>query len=632
MGDDRQRVLDATDIVDVVGEHLNLKPKGREYVGLCPFHDDHKPSMSVVPHKQIFCCFSCGAAGGVFDFVMRYHTMEFREALQFLADRANIELTPFRPNNSGPSEEDQQPAGSSRSEIAQANEMALQFFRTIYAREDLGAAAREVAGSRGISDEMRDRFDIGAAPDMWDGLLKTVQNRSMDLQPFIDAGLIRAKDDGKRYDTFRNRLVFPIFDQLGRPIAFGARVLRAEDEPKYLNSPESLLYNKSATLYGIKQASPEIKKSRVAVVTEGYTDTIACHQAGITNVVATCGTALTPKHAGLLKRLCDTVVLLFDGDEAGQKAADRALELFFAQPIEVRIASLPNGQDPDDLLKQDGGVESLRAAIENAQDALEYRFIRLSERLERENKPAGSAGRAEAINEEIRRYLEMGLSTIDPIRRRMIIKRIARVAGVDEAGVREAVEAQSMRMNRSHRAPEAEEYSAQSGSGQMNRQRRWTPTEFAFGCLLVEPKILHDFPEESRDITDGRAYGSSPLRAAVASFVQIQQTESRPPDVHRLVSELESADTKSALASLVTEIEHITRGDAEAILANWKDAYKRARIEWAQMAALHRNNEPAPAENDTGSEIDEIRDLIEARRVQHRELGGNPLAMPRSAS
>ena len=630
MGDDRQRVLDATDIVGVVGEHLNLKPKGREFVGICPFHDDHKPSMSVVPHKQIFCCFSCGAAGNVFDFVMRYHNMEFREALQFLADRAGVTLTPFRPGNAPADEHghEHEPVGSSRAEIAQANEMALSFFRTIFNRDDLGKAARDVANERGISDEMIERFEIGAAPDMWDGLLKTIESRSMNLPSFIDAGLIRNKDDGKRYDTFRDRLIFPIFDQLGRPIAFGGRMLKPEDTPKYLNSPESSIYDKSSTLYGLKQSSPEIKKSRVAVVTEGYTDTIACHQAGFTNVVATCGTSLTPKHAAILKRLCETVVLLFDGDEAGQKAADRALELFFAQPIEVRIATLPGGQDPDDLLKADGGVEAMRDAIGNAQDALEYRFARLIDRLERESKPRGSAGRAEAINEEIRRYLELGLGNIDPIRQRMIVKRIARVAGVAETAVRDAVGAQSVRVNRAHRASEAEDSSAQGGDPGSIRRRRWTPTEFAFGCLLVEPKILHDFPEEARDIIDGRAYGSSLLREAVDSFVQIQQTESRPPDVHRLVSELQAADTKSALASLVTEIEHITQGDAEALVANWKDAYKRARIEWAEMASLHRSNTPATNAN----EIDEISSLIEARRSQHQDYGGNPLAMPRPAS
>jgi len=178
MADDRQRILDATDIVDVIGEHLALKSKGREHVGICPFHDDHKPSMNVVPNKQIFCCFSCGAAGNVYDFVMRYHNMGFREALQYLADRAGITLTKGRPD----AHANETSGECSRSDIAKANEIALGFFRTIYSRDDLGKTARDIATGRGISDEMVERFEIGAAPDMWDGLLKTILSKKLDVR------------------------------------------------------------------------------------------------------------------------------------------------------------------------------------------------------------------------------------------------------------------------------------------------------------------------------------------------------------------------------------------------------------------------------------------------------------------
>lgn len=622
MSDDRQRVLEATEIVDVVGDHLALKPKGREYVGLCPFHDDHKPSMSVVPHKQIYCCFACGAAGNVYDFVMRYHNMDFREALKYLADRANIELTPYRPTGAAPEGDEGSAVGVSRADLARANQAALGFFRKIFNREDLGGEARKAAQVRGISEEMIERFEIGAAPDMWDGLMQTIANRSMELRPFVEAGLVRERDGGKRYDTFRHRLMFPIFDQLGRPIAFGGRKLREGDDPKYMNSPESSIYDKSASLFGIKQASETIRTTRTAVVTEGYTDVIACHQAGFTNVVATLGTSLTRKHASMLMRLCDSVVLLFDGDEAGARAADKALEVFFAAPIEVRITTLPGGEDPDDLLKREGGPEALREAIDTATDALEYRFTRLSERLDNEGKPVGSAARASAINDEIARLNELGLDRIDPIRAAIIFKRIARVSGVEESAIREVSAAQRLRPSRQ---PVSE--SAPS-SAPMNQRRRWTPAEFAFGCLLVEPKIVGEFPEESRDITDGRAYGSSQLREAVDSFARIHQAEGRAPGVDRLVAEVDSSETKSALASLVAQIERLTGGDAEAIAANWNDAYKRARIEWAEIAALARGRD----ENNRGGDLESIRASIEARRATHQQFGGNPRAMPRPAT
>ena len=239
---------------------------------------------------------------------------------------------------------------------------------------------------------------------------------------------------------------------------------------------------------------------------------------------------------------------------------------------------------------------------------------------------ASIAARASAINDEIARLSEMGLRSIEPIRQTMIIRRIVRVAGVDEASIRQAIGAQRLRTG----APASSEMGQIEGEmpfGPTKRRRRWEPGEFAFGCLLVEPKILEESPKEVRDILDGRAYCSSPLRAAVDSFAVMYEAEGRAPSVNRLVSESPDADTKSELASLVAEIERITRGDAEAVVANWEDAYRRARLAWASKDA------PAAApESESGaSDLDAIRAMIESKRAQHQEFGGNPMAMPRPA-
>ena len=356
---DRDRVLDATDMVALIGEHVQLRPKGREHVGICPFHDDRAPSMTVVTHKGagFYKCFSCGAAGNAIDFMMNYHKMEFIDALRALAERAGIELQQTRREDG---------ATGGRRALLRANAIAANYFRKALAHAEAGAAANTALDRRGITAEMRERFQLGAAPDGWDGFVRHIDrlrahsagSRGDDAVPELDvfraAGLVR---DGRQgpIDGFRNRVIFPICDEMGQPIAFGARQINPEDQPKYLNSPESGVFHKGRGLYGIHLAKKSIIDARTAVICEGYTDVIACHAAGVTNAVATLGTALTRDHARVLKRLAERIVLLFDGDAAGQKAADRAIEVFFAEPVDVRICTLPDELDPDELLRQEGG-------------------------------------------------------------------------------------------------------------------------------------------------------------------------------------------------------------------------------------------------------------------------------------
>ena len=484
--DDRERVLDAAEIADVVGERCALKPKGREFVCLCPFHDDRNPSMFVVPHKRMFHCFVCGTGGNAIDFVMKYHGMGFREALETLAERHGVEI-----GGRGGDGEAGRAAGEaggalSRDALLEANGFAMRFFRSIFAHREHGAAAREAAAARDIDETMVEAFAIGASPDRFDGLVSYARSKGQSLETLEAAGLVKRSERGGWYDALRNRLIFPILDQAGRPVAFGGRILNPEDTPKYLNSPETKVFQKGSVLFGVRQAWAEMRRTGVAVVTEGYTDVIACHRAGFGNVVATLGTALTDRHARLLRRAVDRVVLLFDGDEAGRRAADRAFEVFFSEPVDVSIAALPGGEDPADLLSADGGRERFAAALTSAVDAMEFRFGRLTERLEESGHGVGSQSRARLVEEDLGRLVDLGLARLPPIRRRSAIRRYAAVAGVDEGAVVEAFKAQAAR-NAARGVGRAGD-SAARGLGMAAGSPR-TAAEHALGVLLASGNV-----------------------------------------------------------------------------------------------------------------------------------------------
>jgi DNA primase len=408
---DIDAVRESTDLIRLIGEHIALKPRGREHVGVCPFHDDHSPSMAVVTHKgnAFYKCHACGAGGDAFDFVMNYHKMEFGEALRLLADRAGIKLQP-RPSEAATE------SGPGRADLRKVNSFAASFYDRALRDEAQGAVGRAMIQQRGISAEMVQAFGLGMAPDSWDALAGLVARRGLPESAFVAAGLLKHRTNGAGlYDSFRNRLIFPICDELGQPIAFGARKLNPDDEPKYLNSAESSVFSKSRTLFGLHLAKRAIMDSRQVIVTEGYTDVIACHQAGITNVVGTLGTALTREHAKVLSRLCDTVVMLFDGDDAGQKAADRAISVFFSEPVDVRICVLPDNLDPDELLKQDDGAERFVAATANSIDALAFKFRRFQQKIA---PSTGISARQKLLESFLAELGELGFAAMQGVRKR----------------------------------------------------------------------------------------------------------------------------------------------------------------------------------------------------------------------
>ncbi|MCC5786124.1 MAG: DNA primase [Phycisphaerales bacterium] len=585
---DLDRVREASDIVDVIGEHVTLKPKGREFVCLCPFHDDHNPSMYVVPHKQIFNCFVCGAAGDVFTFVEKFHSMNFREALEFLAERSGVELTRTGINK-------QQNAGPGRAEIIGANDAACEFFCSFFHKHEGAKRAREIAQGRGISPEMIEKFRLGASPDRWDGLLMTMGRKGIPVDHLVAAGLVRQKDGGKTFDNFRNRLMFPIPAQVGRVVAFGARKINEEDEPKYLNSPDSAVFDKSSTLYGLHQAASAIRQSRVAIVTEGYTDVIACHQAGFENAIATLGTALTPGHAKILRRLCDAVILLFDADEAGLRAADRATEVFFSERLDVRVCTLSavaDAKDPDELLKREGGAEAFKRALDASVDLLEFRFARVKERL----SGAGPAAVQRAIEEELPRLAELGLHRTDPVRKRLILQRLSSITGVPVGTLTASVSGG----HRPSPAPAKGSDSLTPGLGGDPLRGPDGVHATMLGCLLANPALWAAATPEIREALRSRAY-ALPVLSSIANTLIGQAESTGSVRSAGVIDALRAEPGGVELATALRErVSTLAEEDQERVRSMWEGCVRRIESDRAR----------------TGSEPDIMARLQAHRRAQ----------------
>jgi DNA primase len=412
----KDNILEATDIVQLIGERVSLTKRGREYVGLCPFHPDRRPSLNVNPQKQIFKCFSCGAGGDAIRFVELYERVGFREALAALADRAGIAL------------QNQASDGQSRQlreQLGQAITFARRHFRRNLCETPAGRATLAYARQRGLSDETIERYQLGLAANAPRDLLTAGQRAGLSTDTLLQAGLISRSDRGDLYDRFRNRLVFPISDQNGRPIAFGGRTL-GDDRAKYLNSPESPLFSKSRVLYGWDLAREAIDVRREVIVVEGYMDAVLLAQHGFKNVVATLGTALTDAHAKLLRARADTLSLCFDGDAAGQRAADRAVAVALRTQVAVRVVLLEAGEDPADCVTR-GGAEAFEARLKGSTDALEFKWSQTVRAFGQGGHQARRAATEDFLQFVAGAAVAGG---VDPLQQNLLVGRLSDLLGV----------------------------------------------------------------------------------------------------------------------------------------------------------------------------------------------------------
>jgi DNA primase len=370
----KTRVREAADIVQVIGDVVELKKAGSRYTGLCPFHTEKTPSFSVNPQGQFFHCFGCGESGDVFSFVMKYNRLSFPEALKELAGRYHIDLP--EPKLSDADRE----RIRQRELLYRVNKEAAQIYQEFLATSPDAENARRYLEKRGVPEEISRKFQIGYAPDPaaagWSFVTNRLQDMNFPVTAIERAGLAVKKDRGGYYDRFRDRVLFPIMEVSGRVVAFGGRIL-GEGQPKYMNSPESLIFDKSRLLFGLSQHKDKIREGRRAIIVEGNFDLVLLAVHGFENVVAPLGTALTREHIRMLRGYCDEVVLLFDGDSAGLKAAMRAVPFFLAEQVDARVAVLPDGHDPDSYVREKG-PEAIESAVEQASPLAEYVFDTLS--------------------------------------------------------------------------------------------------------------------------------------------------------------------------------------------------------------------------------------------------------------
>ena len=357
-----REVAERLSIAEVIGEYVSLKRSGSNFLGLCPFHGEKTPSFNVNPAREIFHCFGCGAGGDIFSFVMKIEGISFPEALRKLAARAGVAI------EERPLTDAEKQLKTERDQQRTIMLVTAEHYRDTLTRKPEGAAARSYLQEREVDPETSAAYGLGFAPERRDALTQLLKAKALPLELAEQLGIIRKGDRGW-YDLLHNRLIFPIRDKQGQPIGFAGRVLD-NSLPKYINSPESPLYRKSSVLFGVDLALRDIRQSGTAIIVEGYFDHLALYRAGIRNALATCGTALTDGHIGLLKKHAQRVCLLFDGDNAGRKATVRAMELCLEQALPVYVINLPQGEDPDSLL-QKHGAEAFNQRVAAAKPAFE---------------------------------------------------------------------------------------------------------------------------------------------------------------------------------------------------------------------------------------------------------------------
>ncbi len=414
-----QKIKNENDVVDIVSEVVRLKRSGKNYMGLCPFHKEKSPSFSVSSDKQIYKCFGCGEAGNVFTFLMKYRNMDFIEAVKYLADRANITIE-YNDDKTRAYEEQ-------KKRLYKLNVEAARFFYSNLVKKK---KAQEYFTARGISVSTMKRFGLGFAPDSWHSLLDGLKRKGYTELDMLNLGLIIKSEKGNMYDRFRNRIMFPVFDYSGRVIGFGGRVLD-DSKPKYLNSPESLIFQKGINLYGLNFALKN-KSNRTFIIVEGYMDCISLHQYGITNVVASLGTALTERQAKLLRRYADKIIMAYDADGAGQAATIRGMEILRKEGLDVRIMSMPSGKDPDEFIRANGKEAFLRIA-DKAMSLIDYKIKKAAEGV--------NFNDSQEVIKYIKKATEV-LAELNPVEKDVYIKRMSQETGVKEQAIYDLLKGQ----------------------------------------------------------------------------------------------------------------------------------------------------------------------------------------------
>jgi len=609
-----EEIRNASEIVDVISDYVTLKKRGANFTGLCPFHHEKTPSFSVHQEKQIFKCFGCGASGNVFSFIMREMNIDFPAASRLLAQRSGIQI----PENENMDREQMQ----AREGLYFANEAAMTFYQKCLF-EKRGEKALAYLHARGFDDDGIRAFQLGYAPDGWDNLLKDARSRQIHQDVLEKAGLVNKKEDGGAYDRFRDRLMFPIINLSGKVVAFGGRCLVDDKKtPKYVNSPETDVYHKSNILYGLFQAKDAIRQEAETIFVEGYTDVMRLSLSGQKNVVATSGTSLTELQARLIRRYTSNATLLYDSDKAGAAATMRGADILVEQDLEVKVAEMPEGEDPDSFV-QKFGVESLRQKLAAALPLLDFKSLRIPE-----------IGSKVDRTEELHAIIATLAKIQDGLKRQEAVHTYAEKLKIDEKTLWEEIaRLRALKQRRQRKKGEDEKVEVYLPS---NIRKTYGERSRLAEQELIRIMLLHweaiPFIFGAMEITD---FYNDDMRLIATVLYKLFQNEVRPepeefihyftePEVTGFVSSIVlfeaerdgipgdfrvwAADCLVKLQRIMLDmkIEDVNEkiadreksgGDPGALLAEWRDLHK-------QRQAVHVNNF-LPKREEKPDELDE---------------------------
>lgn len=516
-------VLDSANIVDVIGGYVRLKKAGRNFLGLCPFHTEKTPSFSVSAEKGLFKCFGCGRGGNIFTFLMEHEKISFVEAVKQLAQKYGITIAEDASRQTKPDE------GKER--LYAATEYTAKFFH-----ESLGhhasEEARQYVKRRKWSEETRKKFLLGFAPDAWDELLSKATKVGYDTETLVTTGLLIKRDDGKMYDRFRRRVVFPIHSHFGKIIGFGARAIRPGDEPKYLNSPETPIYNKSQVLYGLFQAAQMIREKDAVIIVEGYADVLSVDQAGLHNVVATSGTALTPEQIKLLARYTHNFIFIYDADSAGAKAMVRGIEVIIEQGYDVKIVRLPAGDDPDSFVQAKGG-KALEELLRSALTFVDFIFM--------QHQAEGKFNSPDEKSTAVRHVLSFLAKMDDELRRDFYVKHIAEKYDVYETVLHRELDKLHKELQRT---AQRRETSARFDRSDIDQPQR------SVGFVVIPPA--------ERDFLTNIFQAPAEVMHTVLSSVHVEDfRDERVRHIVRVLMEQKEVYGSTNLAQLEVDVEEI---------------------------------------------------------------------------
>ena len=586
-----QEIRDRVDIVEVVSGYLPLKRSGVNHQGLCPFHQEKTPSFNVNASRQIFHCFGCGVGGNVFSFLMRMEGLSFPDAVKRLGEKVGVEVE----------EEEVSPAEIRRREdrerLARIIEVSGSFYHQLLLEDDAGAPARRYLRQRGYEGETVRTFQLGFAPEGWETLANHLAGKNFSVEDIRKTGLVRpGKQDRGDYDLFRNRLLFPIHDLQGQMVAFGGRVLD-DSLPKYINSPETDVYHKGKILYGLYQARDAMRHSGDALVVEGYFDVMALHRAGFTNAVATCGTALTPDHARLLKRYADKVLLIFDEDAAGRQATFRAMDALLPSGLAVSVVAMPAGEDPDSLIKA-SGEEGFRRCLESARPVLEV-FIDEQLRVNDESVE-GRARAAEQVLERIR-------CLPGDLERNLYLKELAARTGLDLDLLQSKTSGASV-----SRAPVKRPVSPVATTGKPLEEKGQTQ-KYLLRLMLVDDQLRQKVRAEGA----ASLFLEDSFRGLAEYLLAAEDDDGCLPN--NLIGDSLDVQQQALLSGLVFQEDQAWADNPEKIFEDCRQAVARTLLR-QRLQEIHRLEDEARENNDEETLLNCLRERIEINKKLKKKL------------